>query len=301
MAPALPRQLLIIADDFGMGPATSRGILRVAELGLLSATVLLVNSPHTADAVQAWHGAGQPVEIGWHPNLTLDAPLSPAEEVPSLVDAQGRFHVLSNFLARWAWGQLRYEDVTRELSAQYDRFVELMGHPPRVVNTHQHVAVCQPVGHALLNVLREKKCVPYVRRIREKWRTYQHVPGARVKRVFLHVLGRRFARACDAANLPGNQQLLGISDPRWVGSDTYFPRWLRAATGQCVELMCHPGEFDATLFGRDCAVGEGLAERRVAELAWMRAPGFRAALADAGFHVASINEFMTPEARRVAA
>ena len=40
-----------MADDFGIGPGTSQGILDLAAAGrLVTATVLLVNSPHRESA-----------------------------------------------------------------------------------------------------------------------------------------------------------------------------------------------------------------------------------------------------------
>src|SRR5439155_22241427 len=90
------RYLLVTADDYGIGPATSQGILDLAVSGVVTGSVLLVNSPYAVDAVQAWRRAGEPMELGWHPCLTLDRPLNSC--VPSLVNAEGRFWPLGGFL-----------------------------------------------------------------------------------------------------------------------------------------------------------------------------------------------------------
>ena len=95
-----PRYLLVTADDYGIGPETSRGILDLGREGLVTSTVLLVTSPHASAAVQAWCEAGQPVELGWHPCLTLDRPVLPVDQVPTLVDSEGRFWPLGKFLRR---------------------------------------------------------------------------------------------------------------------------------------------------------------------------------------------------------
>ena len=70
------RFLIVTADDFGIGPATTRGILDLALAGKITSSVLLVNSPHAREAVQAWRHAGEPFEMGWHPCLTLDQPIA---------------------------------------------------------------------------------------------------------------------------------------------------------------------------------------------------------------------------------
>src|SRR5262245_9137857 len=77
------RHLVVIADDFGIGPGTSEGILRLSQRGLVTGSVLLVNSPHAEAAVRAWKHSGAGLELGWHPCLTLDRPVSPPGSVPT--------------------------------------------------------------------------------------------------------------------------------------------------------------------------------------------------------------------------
>ena len=110
MAPGQPRVLLVVADDFGIGPATTAGILHLAGKGVVTGTVLLVNSPYAEEAVGLWNRAGRAVDLGWHPNLTLDGPVLSPGHVPSLVDADGKFYPLPHFSAagRWAgWRRAR--------------------------------------------------------------------------------------------------------------------------------------------------------------------------------------------------
>src|SRR6266478_3604341 len=127
---AATRSLCVIADDYGIGPETSRGILELAGRGRLSGTVLLVNSPYTEEAVRAWRQAGLPLDLGWHPCLTMDPPIAPVEQVPSLVGPDGNLWPLGRFLARLGVGLVRTAEIELELRAQYQRFLELVGHPP---------------------------------------------------------------------------------------------------------------------------------------------------------------------------
>src|SRR6516164_11853397 len=92
------RYLIVVADDFGIGPETTRGILELGAKGLVTGTVLLANSPYAEQAIRAWRQAGEPVEIGWHPCLTLDGPILPPESVPSLVGPERKFWPLGRFL-----------------------------------------------------------------------------------------------------------------------------------------------------------------------------------------------------------
>ncbi len=277
------RYLLIAADDYGIGPATSQGILDLASEGLVTATVLLVTSPYAEEAVQAWRRAGQPVELGWHPCLTLDQPVLPAHAVPSLVDARGHFWPLGSFLRRLALGSIHTAELEAELLGQYTRFRELVGRPPILVNAHHHVHIFPLVGAILRELFAKSGILPYVRRLREPWRTIARIPGARGKRAFLSILGRPEGRRFDQAGFPGNDWLVGVTDPSTAADPASLARWLKSVPGRVVELTCHPGYLDETLVGRDGTWTDGLLHWRVHELERLRETAFQAACEDAQF------------------
>lgn len=288
----LSRPVLIVADDYGIGPETSRGILELAGEGRLTATVLIVNAPDAERAVRAWQAADPPADLGWHPNLTLDHPVLPPAEVPSLVRPDGSFRPLGSFLRRACLRLIRYNEVRAEWRAQYRRFVELVGAPPALVNSHQHVSLFPPCDAALVDVLAEAGVRPYLRRVIEPLRTLIGVPGARLKRSALTLLGRRAARRAAARGFVGCDALIGVTDPVWVADPRFWERWLGSVgpTGS-VEVCCHPGHDDPTLVGRDCEAGEGVL-RRPRELALLRDPAFLAACDRAGLEPHRPNEFI---------
>lgn len=277
------RKLVVVADDYGIGPNTSAGILEAACCGAVTASVMLVNSPHAPADVDLWRARGKPMELGWHPNLTLDSPVVPASRVPSLTQPDGRFWQLGAFLKRWLMGKVKADEVKLEFEAQLCRFEELVGHLPNVVNTHQHVGVFAPVGKVLLDVLEARNHRPFVRVVREPWLTQWHVQGARLKRRVLSYHGSRAAREQLSRGFPGCDWLAGVTDPAHVKKADFFRRWLKAMPGRSVELMCHPGYLDPTLLGRDCELGDGLMERRVDELRHLRDPEFQECIREAGF------------------
>jgi chitin disaccharide deacetylase len=292
------RFLVVIADDFGIGPETSQGILDLAARGIVTGSVLLVNSPHAEQAVRTWRQAGMPMELGWHPCLTLDTPILPAERVPSLVDAAGTFWPLGRFIKRMFLGRIDAAEVEAEFRAQYQRFTDLLGQPPTLVNAHQHCNLFHPVGSILLDILGRRRPLPYVRRIQEPWRMLLRIPGARKKRMFLTVLGRPLARLQEQQGFPGNAWLMGITDPRWVKDQQFFDRWLSRIPGEIVELSCHPGHPDATLIGRDCTAHDGLMQRRVDEWSLMNQPGFIETCRRLGFVTLSPSELGHVRTRR---
>lgn len=282
------RYLLVVADDFGIGPGTSRGILDLASQGLLTGTVLLVNSPYAESAVQEWRRSGVPLEVGWHPCLNIDRPVLPPEKVPSLVDAAGRFLTLGPFMARLASGRIRTDEVRAEFRAQFGRFHDLVGRPPTLVNAHKHIHVFPVIGRCLLEVLARRGPLPYVRRLCEPWKLLRQVPGGRCKRAFLNSLGRRFARKQIQEGFPGNDWLAGITNPSCVNDPDFLVRWLTKVPGEVVELTCHPGHHDPTLVGRDCPERE--LQRRTREMQLLRLPSFKEACWRSGFTLVSACE-----------
>ncbi len=268
------RFLVIIADDFGIGPETTRGILELAPRGLVTGSVLLVNSPYTDQAVRAWREVGAPLELGWHPCLTLDGPVLPAERVPSLVDSEGKFWQLGRFIQRMFLGRIVAAEIEAELRAQYQRYCELLGQPPTLVNAHQHCNLFYPVGTILLDILGGQRPLPYMRRIQEPWRMLARIPGAKGKRLYLNTLGRPLARLHQKQGFPGNDWLAGITDSAWVKDPKFLVRWLSQVPGDIVELICHPGYLDLTTIGRDCRPEDGMVHRRVDELNLLLQPEF---------------------------
>lgn len=295
------RFLVVIADDFGIGPETSRGILELAARNLITGTVLLVNSPYAEESVRAWRQSTPQLEMGWHPCLTLDPPCAPAARVPSLLGSDGRLLPLGRFLARLYSHQICPRQIEIELQAQYDRFRELVGFAPTFLNSHQHISLFPPVGSILRRILKaDATALPYLRRVQEPWLMLGRIPGARKKRTLLTLLGRHEAQRQASAGFPGNDWLAGITDPPWVNDPGFFARWLALSPGRIVELACHPGRLDPALLGRDCTEEDGMMQRRVRELHLLQQPNFLDACRQAGFAFASPSELLARRAGRFA-
>src|SRR5207244_10737724 len=78
------RRLIVNADDFGLTPQVSAGILTAHRHGIVSSTTALVTVAIDDDSVGALRDSG--LGVGLHVNLTLGRPLSRGR---SLVDAKG--------------------------------------------------------------------------------------------------------------------------------------------------------------------------------------------------------------------
>src|SRR6476659_7581635 len=85
-------RLVVNADDFGMSPAISNGILRAHRDGIVTSTSLLGNCADLDQARALLAGAPN-LGVGVHLALVGGAPVSDPASVPSLIGAGGRFHV----------------------------------------------------------------------------------------------------------------------------------------------------------------------------------------------------------------
>lgn len=287
-----PRRLIITADDFGIGPATSQGILDLAKSGIVTSTVLLVNSPFAVEGLAKWRKSGCPVEMGWHPCLSLDSPILSKEHVPSLVGSDGRFHSLGQFLRRLVRGKISEREVEIELKAQHNRYLDLVGTPPVNVNGHHHVHIFGMVGRVLRRILASQNPKPYLRRVQEPKQTLWGVPGARIKRLVLSRVGRRAANEQIQNGFAGAEELAGITDPKWVKDPEFFLRWLRLVKSDCVELTCHPGHYDETIIGRDGTKVEGNVDRRPNEWALLMSAGFQNEVKRLGFELVTAGQIL---------
>src|SRR6267142_778485 len=112
----MTRRLIVNADDFGLAPGVSAGILAAYRHGIVSSTTLLATGAIGAESVRALRDSG--LGVGLHVNLTLGRPLSGGR---SLVDTDGRF-VRD---ARHAAARANARDIEREVAAQIDKFESL--------------------------------------------------------------------------------------------------------------------------------------------------------------------------------
>ncbi|MDD5092313.1 MAG: ChbG/HpnK family deacetylase [Candidatus Wallbacteria bacterium] len=110
--------LIVNADDFGLTPAVSRGILHAARAGVVSSTTVLANLVSDEFLVKLKKSG---LSSGIHLNLTCGKPLLPVQEVRSLVGVGGEFHPLERLIILTMAGKIRAGEIRAELSAQVSR------------------------------------------------------------------------------------------------------------------------------------------------------------------------------------
>lgn len=236
------RRLIVNADDFGLTPGVSAGILRAHRHGIVTSTTVLVNREIDRDVLARARDSG--LGMGLHVNLTLDRPLTGAR---SLVDAAGRF-VRD---ARRAAARAAIKDVEAEVNAQVERFLDLLTRRPTHLDTHHHVGLYDPVAEVVLEAAR-RLGVP-VRSQNDRAR----------------------ARAI-AGGLATTDHFRGESGPEAYWSPARTLGHLRSLAPGTTEFMTHPGLFDDGLgFSR-------YGRQREVEMVGLGTPAARGAAAALG-------------------
>ncbi len=155
----MTRYLIVNADDFGISAGVSRGILEAHQHGIVTSTSAMVNLPDTPEFIRRAQQEAPRLGIGLHFTLSFGKPVSAPEQVPSLVTAEGRFCSTYETLQEMAKG-FRAEELQTELTAQFDRFVEIAGRLPDHLNSHHAITYAHPDAYDVLRELAEQHRLP---------------------------------------------------------------------------------------------------------------------------------------------
>ena len=132
-------KMIIRADDFGFSEAVNYGILKAFQGGLVKNIGLMSNMPYAKQAFDMIREEN--VTLGLHVNLILGSPCARPEQIPSLLNMDGKF--LSSRVRRREMEEgidnFVYEDTVVEVKAQVEQFLSICGRLPDYIDAH---AVC---------------------------------------------------------------------------------------------------------------------------------------------------------------
>ena len=188
-------QKIFNADDFGISKGVNAAIVKAHREGILNSASLMINQKYAAEAVKLAKEMPE-LEMGLHVNLTNEYPAASAQEIPLLVDGQGKLKngfvnllLLSFFKPR----QLRLQ-VEIEMRAQIAKYL-MTGLPLQHLDSHRHVHMIPQIFKTMRKLQKEFE-VPRIRVINENiFNTlkYNHnkswlFDGALIKYVLLRFL-----------------------------------------------------------------------------------------------------------------
>jgi predicted glycoside hydrolase/deacetylase ChbG (UPF0249 family) len=226
--------MVVTADDLGLSPAVTRGILEAHRKGIVRSASLVVTFDASAEGA-ALARREPDLEVGLHIDLVGGMPASEPSVVPSLIDADGRFWPLSEFARRVVTGRIRAAELASEIRAQVAR-ARGWGIAPLAWDSHRHTHLMPPVAGVVGRVARDEG-VRWIRRARSP-RSWTGPKEAALR----------------AATMASALAYRGIAGPTWyIDLSSERPRLdaagvaLLATYGGIGELGSHPGYLDHAL------------------------------------------------------
>lgn len=229
--------LIVNADDFGLTPGVTRGIVEGFRDGVLTSTSMLAVAPafDLASAMLS-SGATDGLGVGVHfAAVGEDPPLLSAREVPTLVDRTGHFWLSwREFLPRAAAGRIDPEDLRREFAAQIER-IRSIGVPLTHVDTHQHLHLWPLVQGVVLSLAAEAE----LSALRVTRSSARSPIGLYVRRLGARLAGTAAAAGFrQPASFAGLDEAGAMTGPVLSGAVAALARRGVASA----EIGCHPGQ-----------------------------------------------------------
>ena len=260
--PASARLLIIHADDLGMSHSVNRATFEALEQGWISSASILVPCPWFPE-VARFARAHPEADLGIHLALTSEwttfrwGPLTPREQVPSLLDADGYLPLLENTVGQRA----KPEEAERELRAQI-AFAKRSG--VRITHFDAHMNALYQTG-PLLEVhrrLARENGVPM------RWNRAMPLPAGGV--------------------MPAEEVLLdgeiavgpGVDPNKWREE---YEKLLAPLPPGVYEMVVHLAYADEEMWGATADHPDWGASWRRYDLDMVRSPEFRRFLKDQGF------------------
>lgn len=146
-------KLIINADDFGLSKSVNEAIIDLCKLGSISSTSVMINMPFSDEIVQLLKY--ESTSIGLHINFTQGRPVSKADKVPTIVDENGYFYSKERLIRKINEKSVNYLDIERELMAQYQKLLNLIGSRLTHFDSHQGSTRIKYVYKAVVTISRQ--------------------------------------------------------------------------------------------------------------------------------------------------
>jgi hopanoid biosynthesis associated protein HpnK len=269
------KELILNADDFGLTKGVNEGVIRAHREGILTSATLMATGPAFDDAVLRAR-ANPALGIGCHLVLTGGFAVAPREEIPSLVDANGRLpKSLGVLVTRVSSGRIRTKDIERELRAQIEK-IRRAGIEPTHLDTHKHTHAHPRVMNVLGRLARElgiTRIRKPVEDLRDSWKSMRGEaasPMQLLASAAVRAVSSRFTAISRKYGLHSPDHFLGLVVTGRMGTDVLC-RLIDTLPEGRTEIMVHPGICDAELR----ATGSRLQQQRQMELESLLAPEAR--------------------------
>ncbi|MBR3661944.1 MAG: ChbG/HpnK family deacetylase [Alphaproteobacteria bacterium] len=154
------------ADDFGISLGVNAAIEKAYTEGILNSASVMVNQKYALQAVEAAKKMPK-LETGLHLNLTNEYPAANPQDIPLLVNAEGKLKngflmlLINSFLHPKKFA----EQTETEIRAQLKKYADF-GLPLRHIDGHRHVHLIPAVFKIVKKVADEYQ-IPRIRTMNE--------------------------------------------------------------------------------------------------------------------------------------
>lgn len=253
--------VILCADDFAAHASASLGIAKLATLGRISATSVMVLSPRWPQDVALLHDLRGRLDVGLHLDWTSEFAV-----------AAGHGLSLKAAMLKAALGGFDQTAARAVIERQLDLFEAQWQAPPDHVDGHQHVQQFAGIREALVQALARRYGAhkPYLRISRAP------AGAADLKSRVIAAMGANALETIAAcAGVTGARALSGIYN--FAGTPARYAQlmagWLRTAPAGSI-IMCHPAQA--------AEPGDVIGIARAQEFNYLIGPDFNVALSRAG-------------------
>jgi chitin disaccharide deacetylase len=242
------KPLYLVADDYGLSPGVDRAIRTLLSEGKIAGTSCMTLFPEWADEAALLMPVIKETgaEVGLHLTLTDFMPLSGVRAMCSM----------RKRIAQWILGSVDKGKLQRELDAQLNAFIDVVGRVPDYIDGHQHVHFFPVVREWLIDrrdlLISPRGTGPWLRGAPDA--SLCSSLSIRGKVSIIERIANGFSSEMEAAGYRVRGPLMGFYD--WRKPDN-FPAALQHFKDHAPEgtvVMCHPGHSDAILVARDMLI-----------------------------------------------
>lgn len=219
----MPKYLIVNADDYGIAASVSLGIRESHQRGIVTSTTVMIGMDNAAEAVQQARKETPDLALGLHLVVAGKAmkPVLPPDQIPTLLRPDGLFY------DHPAWGEhaasFNPDEMMREIYAQFERFVAVANQLPTHIDSHYHATYFHPAGVEAMRSL-----------------------------ALTHNLPMRHDRGVGQSIVEGTQHPVAFYELDHDQPIEVLLTFLQTLPDdEIVELCCHPGYSNDTLFELD--------------------------------------------------
>tara|TARA_B100000315_G_scaffold173577_1_gene162007 strand:- start:674 stop:1555 length:882 start_codon:yes stop_codon:yes gene_type:complete len=252
--PRASKKVILSADDFGISPGVSKGIIQLAQKQRISATSVMVVYDNWEKEAKALLNFKEQIDIGLHFVLTDAMPLSPPEKVRSLISPNNRFLKVKQLINHSYLGKVKSHDVMTEFNLQYQRFIDFFNFEPDFIDSHHNAHQYPLIRKTFIDFFFDKnfKKTPYVRNTAVSLKKLFSNKRDFLKSFFISLPGSSFKKLAIKHCLSTNKDFGGIYD---INHSKLFEEkmicFLINIERENGIIMVHPGLPDDLLAERD--------------------------------------------------